>query len=79
MTPLPKRENTTSILVERVEAPAADADGAPGSDVHVAGGDHRGIVVNKNRRTGERRTTDRWWLRPRRGRGRDGQMLLRAV
>ncbi|XP_043192523.1 uncharacterized protein LOC122365404 isoform X3 [Amphibalanus amphitrite] len=51
MTPLPKRENTSSILIERVAAPAADADGAASSDVHVAGGDHRGIVVNKSRKT----------------------------
>ena len=58
MTPLPKRENTTSILVERLaaEPAASSSNSGAASDVHVAGGDHRGIVVNKSRKTGQHGT-----------------------
>ncbi|XP_037091905.1 uncharacterized protein LOC119112042 isoform X2 [Pollicipes pollicipes] len=49
MTPLPKRGTTSAILVERVSAPPAEP--AAGGDVHVAGGDHHGIVVNKSSKT----------------------------
>lgn len=52
MTPLPKRGNTTAILVERVTAPPPEM-AEPGGDVHVAGGDHQGIVVNKSSKTGQ--------------------------
>ena len=70
MTPLPKRENTTSILVERLAAEPAAANGEGPADVHVAGGDHRGIVINKSSKTGEVRPPRRAW-RDRRGFRRD--------
>ncbi|CAH1403456.1 unnamed protein product [Nezara viridula] len=44
MTPKAKTANSTTIVIER----KAIANGKPnGNNVHVAGGDHKGIVINK--------------------------------
>uniref|UniRef100_A0A6M2DFC6 Winged helix-turn-helix domain-containing protein n=1 Tax=Xenopsylla cheopis TaxID=163159 RepID=A0A6M2DFC6_XENCH len=58
MTPRPRREGATVLLVERKAAQQNGAGhqngshtpngGAPNSRVHVAGGDHTGIVINKD-------------------------------
>lgn len=45
MTPLGRRDNTTCILVERVVCNQLQQSG--GSNLHVAGGDHSGLLVNK--------------------------------
>lgn len=44
MTPKAKSANSTTIVIERKSIP----NGKPnGNNVHVAGGDHKGIVINK--------------------------------
>lgn len=46
MTPKSKTANSTTLIIERqaLDSPAKNGDG---SNVHVAGGDHKGIVINK--------------------------------
>lgn len=48
MTPKCKTENSTTLVIERkaVEAEASDK-------IHVAGGDHTGIIINKENVYGE--------------------------
>lgn len=58
----PRREGATVLLVERKAAQQNGAGhqngshtpngGAPNSRVHVAGGDHTGIVINKDAMNG---------------------------
>ena len=51
MTPKCKTANSTTLAIERRALPIeADADK---TKVHVAGGDHRGIVINKEVTKGE--------------------------
>lgn len=46
MTPKCKTENSTTLIIERKKQPIETTNGKE-SDVHVAGGDHKGIVINK--------------------------------
>lgn len=43
MTPKGKTSNSTTLWIERKVVD----DMTPGDNVHVAGGDHRGIIINK--------------------------------
>lgn len=49
MTPKCKTANSTTLIVERKRQQAVAAVNGSGEekDVHVAGGDHKGIVINK--------------------------------
>ncbi|BES97826.1 Conserved hypothetical protein [Nesidiocoris tenuis] len=44
MTPKGKTSNSTTLIIERKAAEVSDPDA---DNVHVAGGDHKGIVINK--------------------------------
>lgn len=51
MTPKCKTTNSTTLIIERqtMESPAENDNE---NNVHVAGGDHKGIVINKQAITG---------------------------
>jgi hypothetical protein len=47
MTLTSKTENTTAFVIERKRQVAETIANGNEKDVHVAGGDHKGIVINK--------------------------------
>lgn len=51
MTPKCKTANSTTLIIERqtLEPPAENGNE---NNVHVAGGDHKGIVINKQAMAG---------------------------
>lgn len=49
MTPCKKKAGNTTILMDRVKKPSVDN----GSNMHVAGGAHKGIIINKSTCEGE--------------------------
>lgn len=51
MTPKCKSAKSTTLIIER-QASNPPSDKLNGQDVHVAGGDHKGIVINKHTITG---------------------------
>lgn len=44
MTPKSKTSSSTTIVVERKVV-----DAAPSDKIHIAGGDHTGIIINKEK------------------------------
>lgn len=50
MTPKGKTSNSTTLWIERKVADTTN----PCEKVHVAGGDHRGIIINKETKEGKR-------------------------
>lgn len=52
MTPKSKTSNSTTLIIERqaLDPPAKNGNE---SNVHIAGGDHKGIVINKRAVAGE--------------------------
>lgn len=51
MTPKCKTVNSTTLIIER-QAMGVPSENDNKSDVHIAGGDHKGIVINKQASTG---------------------------
>jgi len=51
MTPKCKTANSTTLIIER-QALEQPAENGNENNVHVAGGDHKGIVINKHAVTG---------------------------
>lgn len=49
MTPKSKTSNSTTLIIERKSQAAQNGDGS----VHVAGGHHKGIVINKTAQSGK--------------------------
>lgn len=52
MTPKCKTTNSTTLIIER-QALKPLAENGNGNNVHIAGGDHTGIVINKQAVAGE--------------------------
>ena len=51
MTPKCKTANSTTLIIERQELDPPSENGDE-KNVHVAGGDHKGIVINKQAMNG---------------------------
>lgn len=49
MTPKCKTSNSTTLIIERKSKATLNGDGT----MHVAGGDHKGIVINKTAQSGK--------------------------
>lgn len=47
MTPTAKTDKFTTIIVERRRVELSDANSTENRKIHVAGGDHTGIIINK--------------------------------
>lgn len=47
MTPKCKTANSTTLIIERKKQIAEPVLNGNEKDVHVAGGDHKGIIINK--------------------------------
>ena len=50
MTPKSKTEKSTTIAIERRRVDTSNAGN--NNSVHIAGGDHKGIVINKEAKNG---------------------------
>ena len=47
MTPKCKTANSTTLIIERKRQAAEPILNGNKDDVHIAGGDHKGIIINK--------------------------------
>lgn len=47
MTPKCKTSNSTTLIIERQASEPPAQNGNENGNVHIAGGDHKGIVINK--------------------------------
>lgn len=47
MTPKCKTANSTTLIIERKKQIAEPVLNGNEKDIHVAGGDHKGIIINK--------------------------------
>lgn len=47
MTPKCKTANSTTLIIERQALDPPTQNGTENGSVHIAGGDHKGIVINK--------------------------------
>lgn len=52
MTPKCKTANSTTLIIERQALEPPMQNGTENGNVHIAGGDHKGIVINKQAAAG---------------------------